>query len=193
MPTATDDNKQIAKYAAPILGINPSAKRYWDDDRKNSLDIFSVDDPIHTDIKFYGTIGVSDVPLKINNENQSFRLELVSGADKKYTEAPNILSTCGFYITKDEWECRPGTVFKQMVEMYYPDKQMKHIYFTSPFLWQDKLKPLELETKKVVWLLAVPISDNELNYKMEKGDQALEELFEENEIDVFDLDRESVI
>ncbi|MGI9542390.1 MAG: suppressor of fused domain protein [Cyclobacteriaceae bacterium] len=193
MPEATVDNKQIAKYAAPILGINPSAQRFWDEDRKNSLDIFSVDDPTNQKMKFYGTIGVSDATLKIGGEEQSFRLELVIGGDRTLKKIPNILSTCGFYITKDEWECRPGAVFMRMVQMYYPEFEMKHVYFSPPFPWQDKLKPLQLETKKVVWLLAVPISEQELQYKRDNGDKALEALFEEHSVDVFDLKRRSII
>lgn len=41
--------------------------------------------------------------------------------------------------------------------------------------------------------MTVPISDREMAYADTRGLDALEDLFEENEIDVYDLYRESVI
>ena len=70
---------------------------------------------------------------------------------------------------------------------------MKHVFFTSPFLWENKLESLKLETKTVNWLLGIPISDAELDYRNENGVDALERLFEEKGIDVFDLERISVV
>jgi len=168
--------KQIAKHIIPIVGIDPTMKKYWDNTRENHINIFKVDDPINSDINFYGTIGLSANNVIIRGVEQKFGLELLIGGNKKHTEIPNILATCSFYILKDKWECKPDTVFERMVEMYYEDKAMQHIYFTDPFVWQDKLKPLQLEDKKVVWLLAVPISDNELNFKVKNGNEAFEQL-----------------
>ncbi|MCX2584178.1 suppressor of fused domain protein [Pedobacter sp. MR22-3] len=193
MSETIDNNKQIAKYIAPILGINPTARRHWDEENKKSIDIFTVIDPLHTNIQFHGTLGVSEAQLKINNEIQNFSLELIIGADKEFTDTPNILATCGFYIIKDHWECKPGAVFMDMVKMYYDSLEMKHIYFNVPFVWDDKLKPLQLPDKKIVWLLAIPISDKELKYKTENGDKALQELFKKHQIDVFDLNRKSIV
>jgi hypothetical protein len=55
------------------------------------------------------------------------------------------------------------------------------------------LEPLKLENKTVNWLLCVPISEIELQYKNKNGFDELENLFEKNGVDVFDLDRKSVI
>lgn len=44
--------------------------------------------------------------------------------------------------------------------MDYPNGEMKHVLLVSPFLWYD-LTTLNFSDKKVAWLLAVPISDNE--------------------------------
>ncbi len=196
MAKASKENIKIAKYAAPILGINPSARKYWDDDKNNSLDIFTVQDPIDSSVNFLGTIGVSDSENLIEMKDGSKKnipVELLITGYKKYDRIPNVLATCGFYIIKDKWDVQPGSVFMRMVDMYYPDTEMNHIMFTSPFLWEDKLKPLELDSKTVHWLLAIPISQSELEYKNKQGTSALEDLFEENEIDIFDLNRKPVI
>lgn len=76
--------------------------------------------------------------------------------------------------------------------MYYPDSEMEHVLFTSPFLW-EKLISLDFIDKKVTWLLAVPISTKELLFAEREGTEALEDLFEEKDIDIFDISRNSVI
>jgi hypothetical protein len=81
----------------------------------------------------------------------------------------------------------------RMVEMYYNDTAMKHIYFTEPFLWQDKLEQLELESKKVNFLFCIPISDEELQYKLKNGDDVLETLLQEHEIDFYNMNRKSIL
>jgi len=43
------------------------------------------------------------------------------------------------------------------------------------------------------FLLAIPISDAELQYKNQNGLSALESIFEEKNVDIFDLDRASVL
>lgn len=76
--------------------------------------------------------------------------------------------------------------------MYFPDSQMKHVLFVTPFLWED-IKTLEFPDKKVAWLLAVPISENEYLFAQEKGTEMLEKLFEQKKIQVFDIERKSIL
>ncbi|MDQ1162552.1 hypothetical protein QE422_002920 [Chryseobacterium sp. SORGH_AS 447] len=92
-----------------------------------------------------------------------------------------------------KWQCQSGAVFMRIIEMYYETSEMEHIMFISPFLWEDKLEPLKLPNKTVHWLLGVPISDKELEYKMENGKSALEDIFQEKDIDIFDINRISAI
>ena len=192
----TSENKELAKYITAIVGINRTVQRYWDDNNSSFLDIFTCDDPTDLNVKFYGTIGLSDYPNEIemkNKEQKNIPVEFLISGYKKFEKIPNILSTSGFYLSKDKWTCQPGSVFMRIVEMYYKNLEMKHVFFTSPFLWENKLESLKLETKTVNWLLGIPISDAELNYRNENGVDALERLFEEKGVDVFDLERISVV
>jgi len=185
------DNIKLGKFVAGALGFEPHVYSYSDETEEHKLRVLSLIDPIDQNIKIYCTIGVSDYPNIINTTNIPIKLLLATY--KEYDKATNILSTCGFYISKDGFECRPGTVFMRMVELYYKDTEMKHIYFTEPFLWQDKLEQLALENKKVAFLFCIPISDKELQYKQENGDDALESLLQEHEIDFYDINRKSVL
>ena len=71
---------------------------------------------------------------------------------------------------------------------------MKHLFFTRPFFWQEKLPELNLEEKTVNWLFMLPVSQKELEYKLSYGTEKLEErLFQEDNIDVFDIERKSIL
>ena len=190
----SNDNKELAKYITTIVGINRKIERFWDDKNQNYLDIFNCDDPVDINIKFYGTIGLSDYQniIEMGDGNKNIPVEFIMAGYKEYDEIPNILSTCGFYLLKDKWNCQPGSVFMSMVDFYY-EKEMRHIMFVPPFLWEEKLEPLKLENKTVYWLLAIPISEAELQYRNKNGFDALQELFEESGINIFDLDRKSII
>ena len=191
----SQDNIKIARFVANAIGFKPQVFPYWDDDKKHSIDILDLVDPLDSNKKFYCTIGISDFPnlidMKVGEEN--IPVELLITGYKEFDKVPNILSTCGFFIMKNRWTSQPGSIFKDIVQTYYADVDMKHIMFTSPFFWQDKLQPLELESKVVNWLLAVPISDKELLFKNENGVAALEALFDKKETDVFNLNRKSVV
>ncbi|WP_288447481.1 suppressor of fused domain protein [uncultured Chryseobacterium sp.] len=190
------ENRNLFKYVTTILGINERVDRHWDEAKVNFIDIFTCDDPNYPNIKIFGTIGISDQPNRIEMKDGNFQnipIELLIAGYKEFEMIPNILSTAGFYITKKGWDCQSGSVFMRIVDMYYEDSEMKHLMFVSPFLWEDKLAPLDLETKTVNWLLCIPISENELEYRMKNGVSSLEDLFQEKNIDMLDINRKSIL
>jgi hypothetical protein len=83
-------------------------------------------------------------------------------------------------------------VYPNIVKEYYENTEMEHIYFTTPFLW-DNLHNIIFEREIVTWLLAIPISNNEFKVREEKGSELFEELFEENQANVFDIRRKSIL
>lgn len=191
----TPENVRLAQAVAKAIGIEPQVFPYYDNDRKNHVDILKLTDPVDTEVGIYVSVGLSDHEnlVEVRDGHDDIRVELLAAAYKRFEYAPNVLSTAAFYIIKDKYECRPGGVFKHLVAMYDKGSAMKHIYFTAPFLWQDKLAALDPAVKKAAFLLLIPISDAELDYKLQHGDEALETLFEENEINIYDLERSSVV
>lgn len=77
--------------------------------------------------------------------------------------------------------------------MYERRVTTKHFLFVPPFLWEEQLPTIELKGKKVAWLLALPISEEERRYVQKTGSESLEKLFEEREISWFDLNRASEV
>lgn len=84
----------------------------------------------------------------------------------------------------------PGVVFPNILEQYFEGANMKHIMFVSPFLWN--IDDLQFDDRIVTWLMALPISEKEFEYLRNNGNEALEQLFEDQQIDFYDLNRPDV-
>ncbi|MDR2223638.1 MAG: suppressor of fused domain protein [Flavobacteriaceae bacterium] len=194
----TEEDKQYAKLLAHSLGIEekPEIYTYYDEDESHSVDIISIVDPIDKNVVISSSIGLSNysnlIEMKDGTEF-SIPVELLMVSYKEFDSMQNVISTVSFYIMKNSWNCQPGTVFKSMISDYY-DFPMKHVMFIRPYLWEDKLSNLKFGKKSVHCLLLVPISDEELQYKLEYGSSSLEELlFGVHKIDLYDLKRKSVV
>ena len=187
------DDKKIAKTLATAFGVKPTVKAYWDEAERVSIDILRCPSPVVSNIVDYGTIGLSNHPIYNQGKEFKVRLELVSTAKQEFDYIPNLLSTAAFIIIKNKWFCHPGAVLMSMIDMYDRDVEVKHLYFTSPSLWDDNLETQDLETKTVTWLQAIPITEQERHYIIENGDEALENVFEQSQIDVSDLNRKSAV
>ena len=190
--SVSNENKIIAKAAFDAFGGKPSVTKYWDDKNESSIDILSCGDRPYNGVTSYSTIGLSSYSIGYTTDSTPLRVEIVGACASGYDCFRNILASCAFNIINTKFKCYPGAIFENVVEFYMHDSLMRHILFVSPFLWEDRLKTLNFEDKKVAWLLAVPISEEEFKYAKDKGTDALEELFEEEQIDIFNLNRKSV-
>ena len=191
--TVTKENKIIAKTALNAFGGTPRVNKYWDDKNISNIDILVATDRPGDGITSYSTIGLSDYSIGYSVDEKPLRVEIVGSSATIFEYFPNILSTCAFNIINTNLSIFHGEIFKGIIKMYYPDNEMEHVLFTSPFLWEEQLKTLDINEKKVAWLLAVPISSKELLFAEKEGTEALEDLFEKNEIDIFDIKRKSIL
>lgn len=187
----SEENKILAQTAVKAFEGKPNVFKYYDDNHKSSVDILSCEDKNFESILSYSTLGLSDFSIGYEGNGLPLRVELVGASD--FECFPNILATCAFNIINSKFECSFGTTFKNVIDMYLPDSPMKHILFLSPFLWEDTLKTIKFKKKQVAWLMAIPISEEEKQFADNNGIEALEQLFEEHQINVFDLERTSVI
>lgn len=190
--SVTKENKIIAKAALEAFGGKPSVSRYWDENRISNVDILSTVDRPYDGVTSYSTIGLADYPIGYSVEEKPLRIEIVGASATIFDSFANILSTCAFNIINSKQPISHGEIFKGIVKMYYPESEMEHVLFTSPFLW-GKLNTIDLSDKKVTWLLAVPISTKEFLFAEKEGSEALEDLFEKEQIDIFDINRNSVL
>ena len=142
-------------------------------------------------ITTYATIGLAEYDIGLMNHDLELRIELLGTCDTSKEFFANILASTAFEIMK-LGKCRYGMVVNDVIKKYVQDSDMKHVYLMNPFLW-DGFETVNVDMISVAWLLIVPISDAERDYLQQNGFDALETKFEEMEIDIFDIYRNSVI
>jgi antitoxin YqcF len=197
----SDKNKTIARAALEAFGgkPKPEVSRYWDEKNESFVDILVCQDRPDKGVHSVSTIGLSDHPLfeggreYRDGEGYLVRPEIVGACYKEVKEFPNILATAAFYVINSKWFCAPGAIFPNMVKMYLPRVRTKHLMFYPPVLWEESLKTIQFDELKVAWLMAVPISESEYRFAIDNTLHELEGLLAEHEIDVFDLNRKSVV
>ena len=187
-------HKSIAKVIANAFGTEkPPISRYWDDNHENFVNILeSVNSP-QKGVSSFATIGLSDHPLIFKGKEFDARLEIVGACGSNFKNFDNVLSTAAFCVINSKWFCAPGVIFPDVLSMYDLSPTMSDLYFVPPFLWEKDLQTVNFEGKQIAWLLAVPTSKAESAFAQEKGPDRLEELFEKNQIDIYDLHRPSVV
>jgi hypothetical protein len=190
---ASTENKSIAKTLANALGFNPSVYRYKDENNELSIALFSCTDPIDPNVRFYSTVGLSDYPTYQDGEEFPTRVEVLGAAYKDADYYPNVIGTIALYSIREKFFCSPGSVLENALTMYAPHTNLPHVLFCPPFLWPDKLDTLKFESKIVDWVLAVPITEKERQYREEYGTEGLENLLEVKGVDIFDLNRASTV
>ncbi|MGC5935662.1 suppressor of fused domain protein [Ralstonia pseudosolanacearum] len=191
MSGVSDVNKKIARHIASKFGGSPKVTRYWSDDQAISVDLLAAAGSPCSGVMSYGTIGLSDHPVRINDDGDEVCVELLGACADAVKNFPNALTTAAFYTIRNQWHCVHGGVLQNALDMYKLSVTMKHFLFTSPFLWEG-FNGVDFGDKKVHWLLAVPISDAEHAYLQDHGLDALERAFEDRQIDIFDINRDSV-
>lgn len=186
------EDKIVAKHALKAFGGTPKVYKYWDNNDNSNIDIAGCIDRPDAGVTSYATLGLHNYSIDKFADDKELRVEIVGACATETEFFPNMLSTCAFCVINSKYTIFPGKVFLHVVKEYYPDIEMKHILFTSPFLW-DEFETIDFPDIKIAWLLAVPISENEFLFAEKNGYEALEDLFEENEIDIFDIYRQSVL
>lgn len=180
-------NKAIAHYFAKVTGKDPKVLRLENQDQH--LDILVCTENGDDQLNVLSTIGLSAHPT--NQENRNFELTIV--LNKQFELAPNILATCGFKTLMEGWAITTGAVFSHVFGMYYPEIEAKHGLLVPPYLWKDTLKNLDLGDRLVEWKTIIPVTEKEVTFLLDHSAVELLPKFVEQQVDLFDLKRKSVI
>lgn len=190
----SSSNRAIARRTAEAFGSRPHVHRYYDDRGRGTVDVASARNVPQPGVTSFGTLGLSDFPM-ITPEGEEFplRVEILGACESRFESFPNALAASAVRIISTHRLCAPGVIFRDVLTTPGESTPMRHFLFLSPFLWDDPFEAMELPDKRVAWLLAVPISSSEMDFALEKGVIELESLLEEGEIDMFDMNRPSVV
>ena len=194
MGNVSEQQKNIAKHLAMVFSVDkPPIIQYWDDQRKSDVYLLQAENVPQLGVTSFATIGLSDHPLFFEGKEFEARVELVGACHSGCPNYANVLATAAFCIINSKWFCAPGMIFPGVLDMYDLSSTMSDIYFAHPFLWGDRLMSTILGGRTIAWLLAVPVSKAETEFARKFGPKKLEELFVEKDIDIFNLNRASVI
>jgi hypothetical protein len=188
------ENKLVARHAASAFGGDPQVAEYFHDTDPLTVNILWCDDRPVGDLISYSTIGLSDCAMK-DEDGADFplRVELAGLCQKGESNFANVLASAAFCIMRTLRLIAPGSVMPNYVKEYFTSTTVPHLYFTAPYIWDNELATLDLSSKRVAWLLVMPISDRERRFIEENGDDKFESLLEKQQIVITDLYRSSAV
>jgi len=183
-------HRKIGRYVQSEFGADVKVTRYGDDTEKYSIPIVKGYGVPQIGVISYGTVGLSDIE-QIAGEAR-VNVEILGVCGLKNEEFANVLSSCYFECVKNGTPIIYGGYIENIVGQYNISSTLNHITFITPFLWRG-FNAQEFDEKVVHWLMAIPISDSELEFLMSNGINALEDLFEKKQIDLFNINRPSTL
>lgn len=183
--------KHLAKTAAAAFGGTPRVQRFYNQDESHSIDILiSVETPFEP-FTTYSTLGVYETPNMLDDND--VRVELAGVAGSTDDDYPNMLATAASFVQQEHWLAAPGVTFPGLVREYGLSEHLDHVLWVPPFPWDD-LHRVEVSPELIVhWLLAVPIAESERRFLLDEGYPALEQLFEQRQVEYYDLQREPLV
>ena len=100
-----------AKFFANNVPGETSVHKYWDKEEKYSIDILTSKSKEGI---VAATIGLMDIDIS-NNETDIINTEIIMDSRGNNDYIGNIISTIGFYIIKDNYKIKPGTVIDNII------------------------------------------------------------------------------
>lgn len=165
---------------------------YRDEVGMRSIDVLLNEE---TEGTYIGTIGGFRVPLPdANLENGNFlsRFELVTLVRREFAGTMACaLSSVFFEILQRPRSLFPGCVVRDVL-FQYDDQSLPHLYLTKPFFDGD-WSPVLTESFSVSFLIAVPVSNREVEFLDKYGAERFENELMESKFDYSDLHRRSIM
>ena len=187
------NKKEIFKLIHNEVKLAPKVVSFRDETNQYSVDMYIGENRPDIGLSTYSTIGLSEHTIDLfDRTGREIRVEFIGMCGSDFAEFPNIIASCAFNIIKDRYSCMPGMVNINAIDDYYDGLEMRHIYYTYPSYWEN-LQGVIIGGHIVNWLFTVPISDNELKYLEKNGMDKFEKLLEENNTEVYDIFRRSIL
>lgn len=191
--SVSNESKVVARTIRDVFGGNPKVICYWNKNNSKYVDILSSQNTPDEGITSYSTVSLSEHGQGITSGNKPLNVEILGACANEIECFPNIIAFCAFTLMNGQQKLYPGALVKNVISYHLPDVNMKHILFITPFLWDNEPETIDFEDKYVTWLQAIPISDSEYNYALKHSPDELVSIFEEKQIDIFDINRSSAV
>ncbi|WP_333597404.1 suppressor of fused domain protein [Chryseobacterium flavum] len=146
-------------------------------DRKYKISISVYDNCPYDSHRTFTTLGLSHYFI-----DYYYEFILVCKSRFNENEIASFLTSFSEFLLDNKKGIKRGDVMTFDFNITSETK-MNSLYFTLPFYFDDELQQLELEDRKVIFPIIIPIYDEEAELIKEKGWETFEAYLEENEID----------
>jgi antitoxin YqcF len=190
MNAPTHFERDLGKTFRSRFGSETKVVRFGDDGGANDVFIVSGQNCPIPGVTSYASVGLSrnTQPAALKD----VKVEIVAACATATPYIDNLVSSCVFDSVKNDSTIVYGACIPNIIVQYGISTTLKHVTFVAPFPWRD-LNRVEVEDETVYCLLMLPISDAERRYLIECGIDALEKLFNEKQIDIYDIKRPSAV
>ena len=140
----------------------------------------------------WATVAASFFPTGLRTrDGRPLGIEFVAGIDSRWGSIGDAVAACAFEIGEPNG-VRPGTVYRNAISRPYRDATTPHLMSVPPFLWQpfESFSDADIH---VTWLQLVPITDDEASYCLAHGFDALGDVFDRAQPDLYSIERASVL
>jgi hypothetical protein len=168
--------------------------RGWKDtDAKNHIRVVSFQNQPFEDIVTYATIGLSNVVLAMPS-GKGIRQELIFTAYRSFQGAQiaSFLSTLGESISQSRKALARGDVIGPSAPIIL-GSPLNSIFSAIPMIFQESLAVFHEDVPPTVFVWVIPVHEEEANYIRGAGWEAFEDRLEQNNPELWDLHRTSVI
>lgn len=163
----------------------------WDAAERSSVDVLVSPDTPDEGLTSYSTVNLHETTNLL--DGQDIRVELAGICRSDQPSFLNIMATAALDVINDAALAAPDVVLRDAVARYDEKAAVRHVLLTDPFPFGG-LRRVQLDDELTVhWLLAVPISEAELELALTAGVPALTQRLEEAEAPFYDLDRPSFV
>jgi antitoxin YqcF len=190
MTKPTQFESELGKKIREKFGQNTKVVRFADDSEEHFVFIVSGNDFPVRGVTSYGSVGLYKNAQHIGSEGVF--VEILGACATETPHVDNLLASCVFDSVKNRSNIVYGSCIKGILSQYNISRSLQHVTFVSPFLWEG-LEKLVVDNVPVHCLMMLPISEAEANYLEANGIDALERHFSEAQIDVFNINRPSVV
>ena len=189
--------KAIGRHLVTVFGKRPRIFVHRESENDTFyVAIARVEDYPEAGMVTMSTIGASNAPIYKDDGSiyKDTRVEFIasckSGQEDDLSEA---LFRAAAYVGKVKGFACPGIFLHNLFGMFRPATSVPHALLTSPFAYDGLGKPSEFAGRIVSWLLVLPVSASEIDYAQQHSSDALETVFEEQDIEWESLDRTPAI
>lgn len=183
------DRQHWYEHLCRFGGTDATVLANTDSSGTYTVEVFRADSK---DGVLVATIGLMDLPQGGGPSTPVFT-EILMDSRSPHEKLGSVLATIAFHVMKHKSPLAPGVVFERALDLYFPQHPMPHAMLVTPFQWGAQMQRVELATKTIYPLVAVPVSQAERQFAAENSPRALEQVWQAQKVDVLDWGRASAV